>query len=80
MGRTRTHEVIERARSEEYYDVKNTIALPELVAIHQADLMDRPGDFGADFLGRGGLAGSLFSAVDYVQAQRFQSWQVLCKF
>ena len=55
---------------QEYYDVKNTIALPELVAIHQADLMDRPGDFGADFLGRGGFAGSLFSAVDYVQAQR----------
>src|SRR3990167_6872644 len=27
-----------------YYDVKNTIALPELVAIHQADLMDRPGN------------------------------------
>ncbi|MSP97886.1 MAG: amidase [Betaproteobacteria bacterium] len=55
---------------QEYYDVKNTIALPELVAIHQADLIDRPGDFCADFLGRGGFAGALYSAVDYVQAQR----------
>jgi aspartyl-tRNA(Asn)/glutamyl-tRNA(Gln) amidotransferase subunit A len=55
---------------QEYYDVKNTIALPELVAINQGDLMDRPGDFCADFLGRGGFAGALFSAVDYVQAQR----------
>jgi aspartyl-tRNA(Asn)/glutamyl-tRNA(Gln) amidotransferase subunit A len=53
----------------EYYDVRNVIAQTELFSIHQQDLMERPGDFGADFLRRV-LPGCLFQAAHYVQAQR----------
>ena len=41
----------------------------ELFSIHRRNLCERPGDFGADFLGRS-LAACLFSAGDYVAAQR----------
>ncbi|MBM3359525.1 MAG: hypothetical protein FJY54_17600, partial [Betaproteobacteria bacterium] len=55
---------------QDYYDVKTIISLSELFAIHHKDLANRPGDFGADFLGRGGLPGCLIQAADYVHAHR----------
>jgi len=60
-------EVVRMRPSQEYHDVKTVISLSELFSIYQHDLIRRPGDFGADFLGRGGLAGSLFQAADYMQ-------------
>lgn len=54
---------------QDYTDVKMTIAETELFAIHQKDLIERPGDFGLPFLA-GTLAGCLFGAVEYVQAHR----------
>ena len=51
------------------FDVKIIIAETEIFAIHQDDLVARPGDFGRDFLGRV-LPACLFQAVDYVQALR----------
>ena len=53
----------------DYYDVKITIAESEQYAIHEEELRARPGDFGADFLGRA-LPAVLYSGTDYVQAQR----------
>lgn len=50
-------------------DLKIVIAESELFAIHQKDLVARPGDFGRDFLGRA-LPACLFQAADYVQALR----------
>ena len=50
-------------------DVKVVIAETELLAIHHADLIAHPGDFGRDFLGRV-LPACLFQSVDYVQALR----------
>jgi aspartyl-tRNA(Asn)/glutamyl-tRNA(Gln) amidotransferase subunit A len=55
--------------AQDYYDVKVTIAESELLAVHEAALRTRPGDFGEDFLGRG-LPAVLVGARDYVQAQR----------
>ncbi|MCH7477490.1 MAG: hypothetical protein IIA14_05255, partial [SAR324 cluster bacterium] len=52
-----------------YYDVKITIAESELYSVHEHNLRSRPGDFGADFLGRV-LAACLIRSADYVQAQR----------
>jgi aspartyl-tRNA(Asn)/glutamyl-tRNA(Gln) amidotransferase subunit A len=52
-----------------HYDVKVTIAESELFAIHEHVLRTRPGDFGADFLGRV-LPAVLIGGNDYVQAQR----------
>jgi aspartyl-tRNA(Asn)/glutamyl-tRNA(Gln) amidotransferase subunit A len=52
-----------------HYDVKVTIAESELFAIHEDVLRTRPGDFGADFLGRV-LPAVLIGGNDYVQAQR----------
>ncbi len=54
---------------QDYTDVKMIIAETELFAIHQKELVARATDFGLPFLS-GTLAGCLFSAVDYVQAQR----------
>lgn len=54
---------------QEYYDVRNIIALSELMAIQHRDLIERPDAFCSDFLGRG-LAACLFQALDYVEAQR----------
>src|SRR5258707_189030 len=53
----------------DYYDVKIVIAESELYAVHEPELRKRPGDFGADFLGRS-LGAALFGSVDYIQAQR----------
>jgi aspartyl-tRNA(Asn)/glutamyl-tRNA(Gln) amidotransferase subunit A len=53
-----------------YYDVKTVISLSELFSVHHEALRTRPGDFGEDFLGRGGLPACLFQAGDYVHAQR----------
>jgi aspartyl-tRNA(Asn)/glutamyl-tRNA(Gln) amidotransferase subunit A len=52
-----------------YLDVKATIAETEIFCVHQKDLIARPGDFGMHFLAQT-LAGCLFEACDYVQAQR----------
>ena len=53
----------------DYYAVKITIAESEQYAVHEEELRTRPGDFGADFLGRA-LPAVLYSGADYVQAQR----------
>jgi len=59
-----------RLRSlQEYFDVKIIVAESEIHSVHQRDLQQRPGDFGADFMGKIMLA-CLFSSSDYVQAQR----------
>jgi aspartyl-tRNA(Asn)/glutamyl-tRNA(Gln) amidotransferase subunit A len=52
-----------------YNDVKMVIAKAELVSIHEKDMRERLGDYGADFIGRN-LPGFLFTAADYVRAQR----------
>ena len=52
-----------------YLDVKMVIAETEIFCVHHQDLIARPGDFGRPFLAQT-LAGCLFDAVDYVQAQR----------
>ncbi|MGH7414166.1 MAG: amidase [Candidatus Rokuibacteriota bacterium] len=52
-----------------YYDVKIIIAETEIFSVHQADLVARPGEFGADFRSRA-LPAVLFTANDYVQAGR----------
>jgi aspartyl-tRNA(Asn)/glutamyl-tRNA(Gln) amidotransferase subunit A len=52
-----------------YNDTKMVIAKSEIVVIHEHELRTRPQDFGADFLGRN-LPGFLFTAADYVRAQR----------
>ena len=60
-----------RMRSlQEYHDVKTIISMSELFSINHHDLIERPGDFGSDYLGRGGLAGCLFTGADYMHAQR----------
>ena len=63
-----TEDVRLRTR-QEYNDVKMVIAKAEIVAIHDRELRERPGDFSVDFLGRN-LPGYLFQATDYVRAQR----------
>lgn len=65
-------ETVRMRSSQEYHDVKTVISLPELFSIYQDNLIKRPGDFGNDFLGRGALAGCLYEAADYVQAQRIR--------
>ena len=55
---------------QEYYDVKNTIALPELISVHHRDLCERAGDYCADTRGRGTLAACLLQGLDYIEAQR----------
>jgi aspartyl-tRNA(Asn)/glutamyl-tRNA(Gln) amidotransferase subunit A len=52
-----------------YFDVKIIIAESEIFSVHHADLVARPGAFGADFLSRV-LPSVLFTASDYVQASR----------
>jgi aspartyl-tRNA(Asn)/glutamyl-tRNA(Gln) amidotransferase subunit A len=53
----------------EYFDVKIIIAESEIFSVHQANLIARPKDFGADFRARV-LPSVLFTANDYVQATR----------
>jgi aspartyl-tRNA(Asn)/glutamyl-tRNA(Gln) amidotransferase subunit A len=50
-------------------DVKVIIAETEIFSINYQDLVQRPGDFGRDFLGRI-LPACLFQAADYVAASR----------
>lgn len=50
-------------------DVKVIIAESEIFAIHYKELVERPGDFGRDFLGRI-LPACLFQAPDYIAASR----------
>ncbi|MCC7486753.1 MAG: amidase [Burkholderiales bacterium] len=50
-------------------DVKVVIAETELFSIHYRELVERPGDFGRDFLGRV-LPACLFQGADYVAASR----------
>ncbi len=52
-----------------YFDVKIIIAESEIFSVHQANLIARPKDFGADFRSRV-LPSVLFTAHDYVQATR----------
>jgi aspartyl-tRNA(Asn)/glutamyl-tRNA(Gln) amidotransferase subunit A len=54
---------------QDYVDVKMAIGETEIFCVHHKDLIARPGDFGAPFLSQT-LAGCLFEATDYVQAQR----------
>ncbi|HSN39931.1 MAG TPA: amidase [Burkholderiales bacterium] len=49
--------------------VKVIIAETEIFSIHRKELIERPGDFGRDFLGRI-LPACLFQATDYVAASR----------
>jgi len=65
-----TVEPVQMHPAQVYHDVKTVISLSELYSIYRDDLIARPGDFGEDFLGRGGLAGALFQAADYMLAQR----------
>ncbi|HUP95505.1 MAG TPA: amidase [Burkholderiales bacterium] len=61
---------VARMRSrQDYNDVKMVIAKTELVVIHEKDMRERLQDYGADFIGRN-LPGFLFTAADYVRAQR----------
>lgn len=50
-------------------DVKVIIGETEIFSIHHKELIERPGDFGRDFLGRI-LPACLFQAADYVAASR----------
>ena len=64
--------IVENARIrplQDYYDVKIVIAESELFSVHRRNLIERTGEFGADFLGRS-LPACLFTAADYVGAQR----------
>jgi aspartyl-tRNA(Asn)/glutamyl-tRNA(Gln) amidotransferase subunit A len=54
---------------QQYYDVRIMLTESELFAIHQQNLIERPHDYGHHFLGRA-LCACLFTAADYVQAQR----------
>ncbi|OGA56482.1 MAG: hypothetical protein A3F74_14470 [Betaproteobacteria bacterium RIFCSPLOWO2_12_FULL_62_58] len=56
-------------KREAYHNVKMIVGKIEIAAIHEKELRERPGDFGADFLGSN-LPGFLLSGIDYVHAQR----------
>lgn len=55
--------------AQDYYDVKVIIAETEAFCVQQKDLVARPQDYGAHYLGRV-LVACLFQAADYVGAQR----------
>jgi len=50
-------------------DIKVVVGESEIFAVHQRNLVERPGDFGRDFLGRI-LPACLIQGPDYVQALR----------
>ena len=59
-----------RVRSmQDYMDVKVVLAETEIFSVHQHDLIERPTEFGHDFLSRI-LPASLFQSVDFVAATR----------
>jgi aspartyl-tRNA(Asn)/glutamyl-tRNA(Gln) amidotransferase subunit A len=61
---------VARMRSRQAYnDVKMVIAKSEIIIVHERNMRERLSEFGADFIGRN-LPGFLFSAGDYVRAQR----------
>lgn len=63
---------VETARirpAQHYYDVKVVIAESEAFCVQHKDLIARPGDYGAHYLGRV-LVACLFQSADYVRAQR----------
>lgn len=62
-------EVVHMRPLQDYYDVSKTILLPEHMEIHRKDLIERLGDFSADYRGTT-LAACTFQALDYVEAQR----------
>src|SRR5690606_10946446 len=53
----------------EYYGIRLALTESELFARHQAYLRNHASDYGHHFLGRA-LAASLFTAADYIAAQR----------
>jgi aspartyl-tRNA(Asn)/glutamyl-tRNA(Gln) amidotransferase subunit A len=53
----------------DYYDVKIVAGESELFSVHRPVLLERPGEFGDDFLVRS-LPAVLFTASDYVEAMR----------
>lgn len=53
----------------DYYDVKTVIAQTEVFCNHHKDLIERPGDYGADLL-RKVLPACLFQGTDTFHAQR----------
>ncbi|MBA2549098.1 MAG: hypothetical protein H0V16_11685 [Burkholderiaceae bacterium] len=54
---------------QDYNDVRVLLQEPEVFAIHQADLIKRPGDYARDFLGRA-LPACLLGPHVYIQAGR----------
>lgn len=54
---------------QDYHDIRMLIGQSELFANHHANLVARSGQFGAEFL-RKVLPAMLWTAIDYVQAQR----------
>ncbi len=65
-------EEVELDSLQDFTDVKWTISLAELWAIHEADMKNRPQDFSKSFRQRV-WAGALVRAEDYVQAQRWRT-------
>ena len=66
--------VVEDARMaplQDYLDVKMTIAETEIFNVHRTQIIERPTEFGLQFLAQT-LAGCLFDASDYVEAQRMR--------
>lgn len=57
---------------QDFTDVKWTLSLCELFAVHEADLRTRPGDFGQQLRTRV-MAGGLIRAEDYIQAERWRT-------
>jgi aspartyl-tRNA(Asn)/glutamyl-tRNA(Gln) amidotransferase subunit A len=64
-------ETVRMRPAQDYYDVKVVIAESEAFCVQQRDLVSRPQDFGAHYLGRV-LVACLFQAPDYVRAQRLR--------
>jgi aspartyl-tRNA(Asn)/glutamyl-tRNA(Gln) amidotransferase subunit A len=62
-------ETVRMAPLQDYLDVKMTIAETEIFNVHRSQLIERPHEFGLQFLAQT-LAGCLFDASDYVEAQR----------
>ena len=64
-----TIETVRMRPLRDYHDVRMVIAQTEVFCNHYKDLVERPGDFGAELI-RKVLPACLFQGVDYVQAQR----------
>lgn len=64
-----TVETVRLRPCQDYTDIKVVIAGTEIFSVHQGNLVKRAHEFGANFLVQA-LAGCLFQAAEYVQAQR----------